>query len=100
MYLSEGEFRILAQLAVKQLSKIRYSVPPFGIDLFDGALKGLILAEVEFEPAQDADALTLPSFIGREVSTDNRFSGGQLARASRQDVEAWLSEYGVGLSSS
>ena len=45
MYLSRGEFRTLVQLPAAQLSKTRYSVPPFGIDVFEGTLQGLVLAE-------------------------------------------------------
>jgi CYTH domain-containing protein len=97
MYLREHEFRALAQLSGAQLNKIRYSVPPFGIDVFEDRLEGLVMAEAEFESALDADALTLPSFILREVSTDDRFTGGQLARASRQQIQVWLSEYGIKL---
>jgi hypothetical protein len=33
IYLTEGEFRLLAQLPAKMLSKVRYSVPPFVIDV-------------------------------------------------------------------
>jgi CYTH domain-containing protein len=100
MYLKEDEFRVLAQLPAKEISKTRYSVPPFGVDVFEGALKGLILAEAEFDAAADTNALTLPSFILHEVSGDERFTGGRLVRASRQDLQAWLMEYGIGLESS
>ena len=100
MYLTAGEFVVLAQLSAKKLSKTRYSVPPFGIDVFEGELEGLLLAEAEFDSAGDADALTLPSFILREISADKRFTGGQLARASRHDIRIWLLEYGIRLGSS
>jgi CYTH domain-containing protein len=99
MYLTQDEFCVLAQLSAKKLSKTRYSVPPFGIDVFEGTLQGLVLAEAEFDSAAAADALTLPSFMLREVSADNRFTGGQLVRASRQDIQTWLSEYGITLRS-
>jgi len=95
MYLTKGEFGVLAQLPARTLSKTRYSMPPFGIDVFEGALKGLLLAEAEFDSPAAADALSLPSFIFREVSTDNRFTGGQLVRASLQELQIWLSEYGM-----
>ena len=78
IYLTGDEFRVFAQLSAKRLSKTRYSVPPFGIDVFEGKLEGLLLAEAEFDSAAEADALTLPSFILGEVSADNRFTGGQL----------------------
>jgi CYTH domain-containing protein len=95
MYLTQDEFCILKQLSAKKLSKTRYSVPPFGIDVFEGRLEGLLIAEAEFDSAAAADTLTLPSFISREVSADDRFTGGQLVRASRQDISTWLSEYGI-----
>src|SRR5581483_9884754 len=62
MYLSKEEFRVLAQLSGKKLRKTRYSLPPFGIDVFEGELAGLLLAEAEFDSADAADSLTLPSF--------------------------------------
>jgi CYTH domain-containing protein len=95
MYLNEEEFRILAELPAKKLKKTRYSIPPFGIDLFEDSLAGLILAEAEFESVAEAESLVLPPFILHEVSGDVRFTGGQLAHASRKDVQDWLSEYGV-----
>lgn len=95
MYLNAEEYYTLTQLPSKQLTKTRYSVPPFGIDVFDGMLNGLILAESEFESALDADDVELPSFLGREVSDDERFTGGRLVRAARQDLQLWLAEYGI-----
>jgi CYTH domain-containing protein len=97
MYLTKHEIGILAQLSARKLTKTRYSVPPFGIDEFEGALEGLLIAEAEFDSAAAADTLTLPSFIYREVSADSRFTGGQLVCASRQDISTWLLEYGIRL---
>jgi CYTH domain-containing protein len=98
MYLTEAEFGVFSGLPAKTLRKTRYSVPPFGIDVFEERLEGLILAEAEFDSAAAADALILPSFVVREVSTDHRFTGGQLVRASRHDLQTWLSEYDMELS--
>jgi CYTH domain-containing protein len=97
MYLTEDEFFLLAQLPAKTLSKTRYSVPPFGIDVFEDALEGLLLAEAEFDAASDAEALPVPSFALREVSSDERFTGGELVRASRREMLAWLLEFGIRL---
>lgn len=97
MYLTAEEFRVLAKLPAKKLSKTRYSVPPFGIDVFEGTLEGLCLAEAEFDSATAAEALKIPCFIRAEVTTDDRFTGGRLVRASRREVQTWLSEYGVRL---
>ena len=98
IYLGEGEFHLLSQLPAKMLSKVRHSVPPFGIDVFEGALQGLRLAEAEFNSDAEADALVLPDFILHEVTDDDRFTGGQLVCASRTNVEEWLAEYGLRLS--
>jgi CYTH domain-containing protein len=95
IYLSEREFRLLSQLPGKMLSKVRYSVPPLGIDVFEGALEGLRLAEAEFHSAEEADAFVLPDVILHEVTGDIRFTGGQLVGASRLSVEKWLAEYGM-----
>jgi CYTH domain-containing protein len=95
MYLDRDTHRLLSQLPGHMLSKVRYSVPPFGIDVFEGALVGLILAEAEFDSAFAADALTIPDFPMREVSHDDRFTGGRLARAARGELRTWLSEYGI-----
>ncbi len=97
LYLTQSEAQVLAQLPAKSLSKTRHSVPPFGIDVFEGTLEGLILAEAEFDSPAEAAALTLPAFILQEVTADDRFTGGQLVHASRWEVETWLVEYGITL---
>ena len=97
MHLTEDDYRLLARLPAKTLAKTRHSLPPFGIDVFDGRLKGLLLAEAEFESAAEAGALAIPGFLSREVSDDDRFTGGRLVHASRQHVRSWLSEYGIAL---
>ena len=95
MYLDGDAHERLSQLSAKVLAKLRYSVPPFGIDVFEGELDGLVLAEAEFDSPAEAAALKIPDFIAHEVSTDSRFTGGLLVNASRQDVETWLSDYGL-----
>lgn len=97
MYLEEQEFDVLAALRAKVLTKTRYSMPPLGIDVFDGALCGLILAEAEFNSSDEASALIVPSFVVHEVSSDRRFDGGSLATASRCQVETWVAEHGLTL---
>ena len=98
IYLTEGEYRLLSQLPGKLLRKIRRSLPPLGIDIFEGTLEGLRLAEAEFTSAADADAFIPPDFILHEVTHDIRFTGGQLVCASRLSIETWLAEYCITLS--
>lgn len=99
MYVTRDEFNVLAALPAKALTKVRHSVPPFGIDVFEGALQGLVLAEAEFDSGAEASALILPSFIVAEVSDDRRFAGGSLVTVSRKDLGKWLAGYGVTLTS-
>jgi len=98
MCVTEDEFGVLAKLPAKVLTKTRHSVPPLGIDVFDGVLSGLVLAEAEFNSAAEAAALALPSFIRHEVSDDPRFTGGRLVTASRRELDHWLAQYGIKLS--
>ena len=100
MYLTQDVFSVFEQLPALALSKTRHSIPPFGIDVFQGKLEGLILAEAEFDSAAGADALIVPPFISREVSNDDRFTGGHLARMTRHDIKTAMLEYGINFASS
>ena len=95
MRLSSHEFALLAQLPASTLTKTRHSMPPFGIDVFDGELSGLVLAEAEFDSEDEAAKLTIPAFVVREVTDDHRFTGGNLVAASREELVRWLQEYGI-----
>lgn len=74
------------------IEKIRYHVAHngylFEVDVYSGDLDGLIVAELE-TPDDVADSL-LPSWIGREVTGDQRYSNAVLALSSKtpQTVEA------------
>jgi CYTH domain-containing protein len=97
VYLSEDEYAALAVLPAATLSKSRLSIAPYGVDVFHGELEGLYLAEAEFTTVEDAAALVPAAFCRAEVTTDARFTGGELARASGEQVRAWAREYGVEL---
>lgn len=77
MYLSPDEYERLAQLPGHDLVKTRTVVPPFVVDEFHGRLTGLRLAEVEVHDLKQP--LDLPDWLGPEVTTDDRYSGGRLA---------------------
>ena len=47
MYLSAAEYAALVTMPADTLRKIRSSFPPLGVDTFEGALHGLVLAEAE-----------------------------------------------------
>ena len=59
----------------KVLQKTRYEIPVgnhvWEIDVFSGALDGLILAEIELSDA--AETIELPSWVGEEVTHDPKY---------------------------
>ena len=97
IYLSEAEYAALAVLPAATLAKSRLSIAPYGVDVFAGHLEGLVLAEVEFESARQAAAFRPAAFCHAEVTSDRRFTGGELVRASRAQVATWTAEYGIEL---
>lgn len=49
------------------------------IDVFEGRLAGLIMAEVELD--SEEQAVTLPDWAGKEVTEDDRYFNASLSRA-------------------
>lgn len=94
-YLSPAEYDVFAALPARVLRKTRYSLPPFGIDVFDPPLHGLVLAEAEFDSDQETRALAVPEFAVAEVTADPRFTGGRLAATGHRELSAWLGGYGI-----
>lgn len=55
------------------------------LDLFDGALAGHTIVEVEFPDDRTADAFTPPGWFGREVTDDHRYTNASLAKRGWPD---------------
>lgn len=84
IYLSAAEFDLFAGLPGQRLRKVRHHLAPvggvaYGVDVFEGELAGLILAETEFATAEALAACPGPDFAVREVTRDLRYAGGWLA---------------------
>ena len=84
IYLSDEEFALLSALPGRQVKKTRHRLAPTGgivvsVDVFDGPLAGLILAEAEFNSEAAMAAFPMPDFALREVTSDSRYTGGVLA---------------------
>jgi CYTH domain-containing protein len=77
-YLTEDEFELLTDLLpATVVRKTRWRCEGFIVDELHGALEGLLLAEVQVD---DLSApIDLPSWLGDEVTHDDRYSGGSLA---------------------
>jgi CYTH domain-containing protein len=49
------------------------------VDEFDGPLEGLVVAEVEFDSEAQSEDFVPPSWLGEEVTGDERYAGQALA---------------------
>jgi CYTH domain-containing protein len=92
IYLSAPEYSLLAALPGCTLRKTRHRLTPTGgvvvsVDVFDGVLEGLVLAEAEFDTAEALAAFRDPDFTTREVTDDPRYRGGALAIHGRPGPE-------------
>ncbi|HEX6925178.1 MAG TPA: VOC family protein [Longimicrobiaceae bacterium] len=92
--LSPMEYEFIAGLAGDRLIKQRYyhffGANVFSIDVFEGELEGLVLCEVEAGDLEELMQIELPDYIGKEVTEDSFFTGGQLCRASRSELRRKL----------
>lgn len=94
-YLSDAEYEVLSGLTAEPISKWRYSVPPYGIDVFGGELAGLVIAEAEFADDQSAAAFPDPPEAVAEITADIRLTGGRLVTMTQAELLAILEEYGI-----
>ncbi|KQT66154.1 MULTISPECIES: CYTH domain-containing protein [unclassified Aureimonas] len=93
--LSRGEFEYEIPLAdAEELAKGALGTPidktrhdiPLGkhvveLDVYAGSLSPLVVAEIEL--AAEDEAVTLPSWLGREITGDPAYSNARLALAGR-----------------
>jgi hypothetical protein len=100
MYLNSREYAVLSRVPAVVLQKTRLSIPPFGIDVFEGELSGLVLGEAEFDDDASLAAFEPPIPLVAEVTQDRRLTGGEPARTSRQVLADVLAEYGVAVQES
>lgn len=80
LYLSEEEYDVLAQLPGERLTKRRHKLGGFVVDVFEGSLSGLVLAECEASNRMAAMAVEIPAWCVREVTTVPEYTGWRLAQ--------------------
>lgn len=94
-YLSRAEYDLLMTLPARPVAKRRYEVSEaahlFSLDLFEGPLAGLELAEIEWPDDTALRALDPPGWAAREVTTDPRYEGGSLAHTGMPKENPWPS---------
>ena len=67
------------------ISKKRYRIPydeklTIELDVFEAPLAPLVLAEVEFESIEEANAFTPPAWFEKDVTEDRSFSNSELSK--------------------
>jgi CYTH domain-containing protein len=82
--IDQRRFRSLWPLTEgRRLQKTRYRIPAAGatieLDIYKGALEGLVIAEVEFDSVQSAAAFSPPDWFGREITDDPAYKNQCLA---------------------
>ncbi|MDT7806704.1 MAG: hypothetical protein QOJ70_517 [Acidobacteriota bacterium] len=90
IYLNEYEYEMLSVFEANELRKNRYPFEHEGrlysVDVFLGALRGLVLAETDFETDAEMDAFPLPSFVLRDVTREETFTGGRLVGLTAEEI--------------
>lgn len=75
---------LLKKVESNVVKKTRYLIPlserlVAELDVYNGALNGLLTVEVEFESLDEAQLFVPPNWFGDDVSSDNRFKNNYLA---------------------
>ncbi len=82
LYLREDEYEMLRELPANELTKVRWHLPiaghAFVIDEFEGALVGLVMAELELVPGEPRQPVP-EGWEAVDVTDDDGYSGGRLA---------------------
>ncbi len=89
--LDQGRFDSLWPLTEgRRLTKVRFLIPhgelTIELDVYEGELGGLKVAEVEFPSEKAADAFRSPEWFGQEVTGDDRYLNERLATEGRPGV--------------
>ena len=80
LYLNAEEYAVLSVLPGAKLAKRRHKVGAFVVDVFEGGLKGLVLAECEASNRMAAMAFDIPKWCVREVTNELEYTGWRLAQ--------------------
>ncbi|WP_293900924.1 hypothetical protein [Phenylobacterium sp.] len=80
LYLDAREYAVLAVLEGARLAKRRHRIGGFTVDVFEGALKGLVTAECEAPNRMAAMRFDVPAWCVREVTNEVDYTGWQLAQ--------------------
>jgi adenylate cyclase len=77
--------RLWALTEGRRIEKTRYEIDAsdglvLELDVYEGGLDGLVVAEVEFDSEEAAEAFSPPDWLGPDVTDDARYKNQRLAR--------------------
>jgi CYTH domain-containing protein len=94
IYLSPYEYEVLSVFEGNELRKNRYPYEHEGrlysVDVFLGHLRGLVLAETDFDTDEELDSFPAPSFALLDVTREETFTGARLVELTAEDLRAEL----------
>lgn len=73
------------------IQKRRYLIPledglTAELDVFEGAMKGLVMAEVEFDSLEQAESFVPPEWLGIEVTADPRYHNSNMIYSTYEEL--------------
>ena len=78
----EAYEHLLEKIDGHPITKRRYMIPferyTIELDIFEGHMKDLIMAEVEFPSVEEADAFVAPEWFGEDVTSDRRYHNSNM----------------------
>ena len=78
----EAYEHLLEKIDGYPITKRRYMIPfesyTIELDIFEGHMKDLIMAEVEFPSVEEADAFVAPEWFGADVTEDRRYHNSNM----------------------
>lgn len=81
----EAYLHLVAKSDGKIISKRRYRIPFNGytieLDVFKEPFAPLVLAEVEFQTPEEANAFVPPAWFGRDVTSEPEYTNSYLSRS-------------------
>ncbi|MDD5177926.1 MAG: CYTH domain-containing protein [Candidatus Nanoarchaeia archaeon] len=95
--LTEEEFNDLSKIDGKKTHKLRYYYEHNGrtaeIDIFQGALKGLVVIDFEFKSMEEKNKFKMPDFCLAEVTHEEFLAGGMLCGKTFKDIEEEIKKF-------
>ncbi len=94
IFLNEYEYEVFSIFEGNELRKNRYPYVyegrKYSVDVFLGDLRGLILAETDFDDDDEMDNFPTPSFAFMDVTRNEMFTGGKLIELTSAEIREHL----------